>query len=234
MTKYVLKSVFIAAILGATLSTHAATITTQATADTTVGQPWYWTPTGAWEGLYAVAPDGYISYPLIQFDLSSFAGSTVTADAELKVTFSAAYFTPSMRYELRTNGAAWSEATTTWGNFDLGGSTLLSTKTVDGNLVNRGDQVSFAIPKAVVQSWIDHGASNFGVRLQTLDNTWHDRDQHWFSREYTPANGNRGDWAPTLTFTAAVPEPETYAMLFTGLGLIGVMARRRKSNGTNA
>jgi hypothetical protein len=29
-------------------------------------------------------------------------------------------------------------------------------------------------------------------------------------------------------FTAAVPEPETYAMLLAGLGLIAGMARRRK------
>ena len=28
---------------------------------------------------------------------------------------------------------------------------------------------------------------------------------------------------------AAVPEPETYAMLFAGLGLLGVVARRRQT-----
>jgi len=32
-----------------------------------------------------------------------------------------------------------------------------------------------------------------------------------------------------IVLTAAVPEPGTYAMLFAGLGLIGFMARRRKS-----
>jgi len=31
-----------------------------------------------------------------------------------------------------------------------------------------------------------------------------------------------------LTFTAAVPEPETYAMFLAGLGLIGAVARRRQ------
>ena len=31
-----------------------------------------------------------------------------------------------------------------------------------------------------------------------------------------------------VVFTAAVPEPETYAMLMAGLGLLGVVARRKK------
>ena len=31
-----------------------------------------------------------------------------------------------------------------------------------------------------------------------------------------------------LTFTTPIPEPETYAMLLAGLGLLGFAARRRK------
>jgi hypothetical protein len=34
----------------------------------------------------------------------------------------------------------------------------------------------------------------------------------------------------SLTSVAPVPEPETYAMLLFGLGLIGGIARRRKTN----
>lgn len=35
--------------------------------------------------------------------------------------------------------------------------------------------------------------------------------------------------SPTVT-VSAVPEPETYAMFLAGLGIIGVIARRRRSN----
>ena len=39
----------------------------------------------------------------------------------------------------------------------------------------------------------------------------------------------RGTFPNTQTITAAVPEPETYAMLLAGLGLIGGIARRRRT-----
>lgn len=50
-------------------------------------------------------------------------------------------------------------------------------------------------------------------------------------------NGNRipggtmmGTFPNTQTITAAVPEPESYAMLIAGLSLMGFIARRRRAN----
>lgn len=44
----------------------------------------------------------------------------------------------------------------------------------------------------------------------------------------TPQSGSMYYAADDLSFTGAVPEPETYAMLVAGLGVLGVALRRRK------
>ena len=41
--------------------------------------------------------------------------------------------------------------------------------------------------------------------------------------------GTMGGYPVSQSITAAVPEPETYAMMMAGLGLIGFVSRRRKS-----
>lgn len=48
-----------------------------------------------------------------------------------------------------------------------------------------------------------------------------------FEKSYASANGDIG--SPGFTsYAAAVPEPETYAMLLAGLGLMGAVVRRRQ------
>lgn len=42
-------------------------------------------------------------------------------------------------------------------------------------------------------------------------------------------NNNSGAFNLDVSYTAAVPEPETYAMLLAGLGVMGFIARRRRS-----
>ncbi|MEW6677969.1 MAG: PEP-CTERM sorting domain-containing protein [Pseudomonadota bacterium] len=45
-----------------------------------------------------------------------------------------------------------------------------------------------------------------------------------------PGGTMQGTWPITQTITAAVPEPETYAFMLAGLGLVGAVARRRKES----
>jgi hypothetical protein len=47
-------------------------------------------------------------------------------------------------------------------------------------------------------------------------------------RESTPFSGNFDTVAQDQLYLAPIPEPETYAMMLAGLGLIGFVAGRRR------
>jgi PEP-CTERM motif len=48
------------------------------------------------------------------------------------------------------------------------------------------------------------------------------------------AQGSRVDPGPAINLVASVPEPETYAMLLAGLGLVGLIARRKRGKNVEA
>jgi hypothetical protein len=68
-------------------------------------------------------------------------------------------------------------------------------------------------------------------------------DNNWTTTSYLNIFTNGGPAITKITFSAsqnafetdnhayiaAVPEPETYAMMLAGLGLMGLVARRRKN-----
>jgi hypothetical protein len=51
---------------------------------------------------------------------------------------------------------------------------------------------------------------------------------HTFHAEFRPLDANVTLTSDAGRSVAAIPEPETYAMLVAGLGLLGFTARRRK------
>lgn len=54
----------------------------------------------------------------------------------------------------------------------------------------------------------------------TLNGGWRSGSNIWLN--------SSTDWSRVVLVAAPVPEPETYALLLAGLGMVGTMARRRK------
>ena len=128
---------------------------------------------------------------------------------------------------IRPVDTAWGEYSVTWNNFDNKLGAPVGGGTVVGPDYAAGDLVSFSLPQALVQPWITQPASNHGLILQPGNG----RDLAFASREYAPAGGSAGDWAPLLSFsaTAPVPEVETWALLAAGLLTLGALGRRHRA-----
>jgi len=90
---------------------------------------------------------------------------------------------------------------------------------LDNNGVSNGDDVTWSIPAAVVQSWIDTPAGNAGLMITKTN---HDGSHFYLS-------GITGPVAPTLTFDlgpAGEPIAEPAGLGLVGLALLAVRKRR--------
>jgi hypothetical protein len=184
------------------------------------------------DGTLKVNPSFGVLTSLIQFDLSAFAGQTVTGPGTFTVFGNGG---PGVfgggSIALHTMLHSWSEGLATFGNlgptpgaqagedFDP---LILSTS---GGVIGCCNlPVTFTVDASVIQAWIDSPGNNFGFILEP--NTATSAGIDFLSRE--------GGAPPTLTFNAITPptnapEPVTAWLAICGPGLIALHRLRRRS-----
>jgi hypothetical protein len=155
----------------------------------------------------------------VQFDLSGQSGLTVSGDGilTLSTTGDGNNFLSNGRLFLAD--ASWAENLITWNNQPSTFGAALSS--VSGTFSDTTSQtVSWTVPQAVLQGWLDNPSTNRGFALYSDSGstlTFH-------SREWLP-----GVFSPRLGFTASIPEPG--ALLVGMCALPFALAIRRPRRG---
>ncbi len=105
-------------------------------------------------------------------------------------------------------------------SFDIGNSVNYNYGSNDSLLVSAGDlsQIVGTTQNASASSW-DHVSLSFIAQGSSTDVAFTGQDAVWYIG------------LDNVEVTAAVPEPQAYAMLLGGLALAGLMARRRRASG---
>jgi hypothetical protein len=182
------------------------------------------------------------TFALIRFDLSSFAGHDVLGDGVLTLPVVSLHPNrPAVPQTIAIHLAlvAWDEGTVTWNNFGVASgpnfgvdiaSASVAQITLDANAPpEAGSMLSFALPEATLQSWIDAPGTNRGFMVYSADN-FNQLDITIRSREDTSGNPSQ------LTFATDggpdpvdVPEPMVLAVFGTAILGLGWMRRHRRS-----
>ena len=180
--------------------------------------------------LYSIRGTGsFTSFPLIQFDLTSFAGMTVMGPVTLQLFTDTGFPQDSPRLEsVHQVLINYNASTVTFNNFsplgpgvhfdsDVGAA--LDTQSFILNSANPARDITWIIPAAVLQQWIDDPASNNGVLMNNQITT------NAFDVTFNSVENSN---SPILSFqTQAVPEPSTLATL--AVGAVGLLAYLRGS-----
>jgi hypothetical protein len=141
---------------------------------------------------------------------------------------------PKQRWDVTWDYANWHDIPRfpeEWadGTFELHGGNFSSTPSASTTFspLPLGSTFIWHSPQmaADVQHWLDGTMDNNGWLLKS-DSEAGPLVGFW-SSEGALAQGNAA-LAPRLEIMYTIPEPETYAMLLAGLGLIGAMARRKQ------
>jgi len=180
-----------------------------------------------------VNPSFGVLTSLIQFDLTAFAGQTVTGPGTLTLTVHGGPGNiEGGTIALHAMLIPWSEFIVTFAN--LGGTPgaqagvdfdSLILATFGGSVGSGNPQVNFTVPASVIQGWINNSSSNFGFILEP--NTATQINFDFLSRE--------GGAAPTLTFESVaappsgVPEPSTAWLAICGFGTFAAVLVKRSS-----
>jgi hypothetical protein len=205
------------ALGAALLPWHAQAGTVFSTADTWIRSA---LPTTSYGSDQLMLAAGTGTAALVLFDLTPFAGHTVTGPATLSFVFRGIGNDTqgTVSFNVHRALSSWNEATT-WNTFGVNPGVTAGEDfdaTVEGSYtafrsLNQG--ISLTIAASVLQGWIDNPASNRGLLID---------GQTGFltTREWAAAFNNSG-FSPQLTFnseiipppTSGVPEPASIALV---------------------
>ena len=175
--------------------------------------------------LYVISPNVGSPNPvytatLVRFDLSAYAGQTIQGPATLSMYVQGTNFGPGIPdrlIALKNISGTWNEATVNANNATLVPGAIVDQQTVHYLSPADDGYVSWTLPAAYVQGWIDAPATNGGLYVENQSGGPFN-DLQFGSRESARP--------PLLTFV--VPEPATLGLM--SIGATALLARRRKAN----